>query len=37
MGTFDNIYLNKIKQLHEENLKLKQIINEVYGGLKHYK
>ncbi len=32
MGTFDNIYLNKIKQLHEENLKLKQIINEeVYG------
>ena len=31
MGTFDNIYLNKIKKLQEENFKLKQIINEVYG------
>ena len=28
MGTFDNLYLNQIKQLQEENNKLKQIIKE---------
>jgi hypothetical protein len=29
MGTFDNLYLNQIKQLQEENKKLKQIINQL--------
>ncbi len=28
MGTYENFYLNQIKQLQEENKKLKQIINE---------
>jgi len=31
MGTFDSVYKNKIRQLEEENLKLKRTINEVYG------
>ena len=29
MGTFDSIYLNKIKQLQEENKRLKQMINQL--------
>jgi len=29
MGTFDNLYLNQIKQLQEENKKLKQTINQL--------
>ena len=28
MGTYENFYLNQIKQLQEENKKLKQIIDE---------
>ena len=28
MGTYENFYLNQIKQLQEENNKLKQIIDE---------
>ena len=32
MGTFDNIYLNKIKKLQEENLKLKRILSEALEG-----
>ena len=32
MSFTENLYLKRhLKQLHEENLKLKQIINEVYG------
>ena len=29
MGTFDSIYLNKIKQLQEENNKLRAMLNEI--------
>jgi len=29
MGTFDNLYLNQIKQLQEENKRLKQMINQL--------
>jgi hypothetical protein len=32
MGTYENFYLNQIKQLQEENKKLKQIIDEGIVG-----
>ena len=33
MGTFDFVYQNKILQLQEENNKLRNIINEIAGGV----
>jgi len=37
MGTFDSIYLNKIRRLEEENQQLKNILNEYSGSRQNRK
>ena len=33
MGTFDSVYLNKIRHLEEENQQLRNIIDEAFAGI----